>query len=444
MKNVFLLSVLILFSFWSYGSHIRGGQLTARCIDDLATSGYEYEVELVLLVATTVDFSGGLQVDVKSGATLSSMMVSFVQSEPIVHNGFFARLVTLRGDVTLNRNQEYIIAYSSCCRPPGLWNLNGNSAMYGFSYWTYINTNTSSCNSTPEFVSPPISNWPSGRAWMMPVVAFDVDGDSLEYHYGLAYQENASSVYYLDPIVWDSTFAPGSVSLEGRFTYNTSNLGPEVNVHMVKSYTQGLMTSMVFRDMELALIYPPISLIKVVPPLPINRPYHSWKVTKPDTLTIGASAADTIHVEMHVPRMVNKSNLWYGTVFNASRDSVQVNFTYHPRINDVGFEFPIVFRFTSNAISWDEVVYANAVSDVGLVDKSIPEVFIYPNPSHGYFEVESSAAITSLELISSSGKSIFIDQDSYRGKRYQVNSGVYFLCINFEGGSRRVEPVIVN
>lgn len=90
----------------------------------------------------------------------------------------------------------FTVSWTDCCRPNFINNIQ-NPGAAGYSISTTVNTQLPSCNSSPEFVDPPVTWICNDRDQYIYQGANDPDGDSLSYELGPCTGPIGNQVTYL-------------------------------------------------------------------------------------------------------------------------------------------------------------------------------------------------------------------------------------------------------
>lgn len=448
MKKVLLLGITLFMSLGLSASHLLGGQLSAQCNDNPNTSGFEYDISFILIRdATGVGLGTSQTVSITpNSGQATSVVVTQVQNVFLTVGSRQVEIILYEGQTTLQSNSSYELAWNSCCRPPGVLNIPQSSGQ-AMHYWALINTG-SSCNSTPQFVAPPILVWPNQISWLGSVAAFDFEGDQLTYDLDVPYgSAGVPIVGYTMP-----NSIPGGQptidSTNGLFQYVADGAGSYSLVYEITAKdSTGLVNAVIRRDMYLEVIMVNGNPIKVVPALPIHNPYHDWVVGNPDTLVFGAAADGGITASYHVPDYVDASKIDFWVNQYKYADSADVFFSYSPAASDIGVEFPVVVRFQGGDLTWDEVFYAGAKSDVGIETPEHGQAFIFPNPAKEKITIAFDSPMSSLRMVDATGRVVAeADLSQVVGEwssDIQLKSGIYFVNLTDANGVSWTEPLII-
>ncbi|TNE28525.1 MAG: T9SS type A sorting domain-containing protein [Bacteroidetes bacterium] len=448
MKKLLFLGISLFFSVSLSASHLLGGQLSAQCNDDPNTSGFEYDISFVIIRdANGVGLGPTQNIEIApAGGSAMNTTVTQANSITFTIGSRQIEIVWYEGSATLQPNTNYTLSWSSCCRPMGVLNI-PNSVGQSMHYWAQINTG-SSCNSTPQFVAPPLLVWPNQISWMGSIAAFDFDGDALTYGLDVPYgQAGTPNAGYTMPSSLPGG-QPNVDSTNGLFQYVADGPGSYSLVYEITARdANGVVNAIVRRDLYLEVIPIPGSPIKVVPALPINNPHHDWVVGNPDTLVFQAACDGGITASYHVPDFVDVSKIDFWVNQYKFADSADVFFTYRPTMSDIGTEFPVVVRFEGGDLTWDEVFYVGAKTDVGLETLEHGQAYIFPNPAKDKITVAFDSPMSSIRMVDATGRVVAeADLSKVVGEwssDLQLRAGIYFVNLTDANGVSWTEPLII-
>ena len=112
-------------------------------------------------------------------------MLSSVQSVYGVEVYTFHDTITLPGD------GSYAIRWSECCRNGAIVNMS-NPLNESMKLLTYITVDSASPNSSPSYLTPPVSYLPVHTVWQYNPLPFDPDGDSLVWSLQVPLDDNGT------------------------------------------------------------------------------------------------------------------------------------------------------------------------------------------------------------------------------------------------------------
>lgn len=449
MKNLLLLFALVS-SVSLSATHLLGGQLSAQCADDPSTSDLEYNVTFILIRdASGITLDTSQAIEISGGGSTFSVTLQDVLRQIVTTGSRTVEIVTYQGIALLQPNTGYRMAWGLCCRPAGIINI-PQSLSQSMYYWSDLHTGNS-CNSTPQFIAPPIMVWPYQVPWVGSVAAFDNDGDQLKYSLDVPYQGSVSQHSQITGYTLPNYVAGGMPTIDtlfGTFTYNSDSVGSYSLVYEVEaSDTVMGVNSVIRRDVYLEVIPATGNLIQVNSALPQANPHYEFPINIPDTLVYTGSSNSPLIAELFLPEMVdsNKVDFWFNQY--KTSDSVDVFFSYRPNIYDIGVEFPAVIRFDNGVLTWDEVVFVGAKNDVGVEKVKHVSAYMFPNPSDGQFKVVFDGKMNSVRIVESTGR-VVADEDlshvqSEWSAELNIPAGVYFVQFVDGNGQMWVEPLII-
>lgn len=446
MKRFFRsLFLFVISSTGLIASHDWGGQIVARCVDNPSTSALEYEVELKIYRDGGFGIPGTVNMDLVSSSTSMSFTAS-VYGAVVSYDTHYGPMdiITYVAIVPLDVDDINTVSYSVCCRPAGVANIgNGsNSSLHGIYLYTEINTEVAPCSNTPEFVSQPIVSYPVTHTYEMHIEGFDAEGDSLYYRLGNLYEINKQMIPY-GPASFGSISPDGWLHFESPFSGEVNSLAYDI-----EAYTNERVSALVHREMILTTVPNPNWQYKVIPSVSFYNPVHSWQIGVPDSVLIQVRAGAGLEVEMTAPSDLSRSKLKLTTEFTSSRDSVSAYVQYIPQASDVGMTYPVVVRFKSAEVLWDEVIYVKAHNGIGVIEnQSKSSILVYPNPTRDEVKVDIANSAKRLEIIDNQGRVVQSSElspdDVHWTGRAPRASGVYFIKLYFMDGGLEMEAFIV-
>jgi gliding motility-associated-like protein len=193
-----LLALMLLAPMASKASHIIGGDIQYKYVGDSTGVANQYRIKLVLyreLTGIGLGTNQTVQIRSNSCNITTSVTVNLAVPEfsaatlgaydciPQSAATFSPMVNIYVGFVTLpTLCPDYKIYWASCCRPPGITSIPG-SAGVGFYFEAELNNTitTGPKNSSPTFVSTPLSYICTGGFINYLQNAFEINGDSLQY-----------------------------------------------------------------------------------------------------------------------------------------------------------------------------------------------------------------------------------------------------------------------
>ncbi|MBE9492257.1 MAG: gliding motility-associated C-terminal domain-containing protein [Bacteroidetes bacterium] len=254
MKNIFLLSVIVLLSFdFSFATHQRAGEITFRHISELT-----YEITLITYTYTPSP-ADRPELDIYWGDGSYSTLK---RTEKINYPNNISRNVyaykpemgATEARHTYSSPGTYIISLEDPNRNAGIQNI-PNSVNVPFYIETELIINPFlGYNSSPVLLNPPIDNGCINKLYIHNPGAFDIDGDSLSYEF-----INCKGAGGLDIPGYTLPQASNSITVNpvtGDVIWDTPVKQGEFNiVILIKEWRNGIRISSVTRDMQIEIIY---------------------------------------------------------------------------------------------------------------------------------------------------------------------------------------------
>ncbi|MEY4969283.1 MAG: hypothetical protein RLZZ261_1054 [Bacteroidota bacterium] len=191
----FLFALLLLAPLASKASHIIGGDIQYKYVGDSSGVPNQYRIKLVIYREATGITLGASQIVTVASAscgTTQNITVNLAVPEfsAALYGAYdcipqssavFSPMVNIyTGFVILSQQcPDYKFSWTQCCRPPGITGITG-SAGVGFYFEAELN-NTLGYNSSPAFLSRPISYICIGGYINYLQNATEPNGDSLQY-----------------------------------------------------------------------------------------------------------------------------------------------------------------------------------------------------------------------------------------------------------------------
>jgi len=158
-------------------------------------------------------------------------------------------------------NCIFTITWGSCCRNGAITSGADNAGMFIGS--TTLNTNITPCNSSPEFLTPPVPYICQGQPYIFNQGAVDPEGDSLRYSLGPCYDSQGLQVTYFagysptQPLgsSWNVSINPAN----GDITVfpQPGNQVVGVMCVYVEEYRNGQLINTIVRDIQMTVIQCP-------------------------------------------------------------------------------------------------------------------------------------------------------------------------------------------
>lgn len=347
MKKLLILFLIIL-SYPSYSSNLLGGEITCRNIN-----GLMYETTLTIY-RDTITGNSPLNYTITYRDSVDTIIATHIISTTnglLQWNGYKA--YKYKDTINFASCGTYWISARDCCRDT-IDNIT-NSTTYGM----YIDcmVTVDGVNSTPNFLSVPITIAQLNQSFSYNTTPYDENGDSLSWELytpedlsispvtGLSYiiqtpytypSSNILFPFHIDTINGDIQFKP---NLEGKFQIAVK----------IKEWRNGVLIGYVKRDMVLKVVqssnvpnqvYCQMYLVAV--PTTISYWYQgtqtpTWFLTVPQFLTLHFNAFDTItHSQpdcflygsalINTPAwsVANGANDWYDSYFYFPTSTISI------------------------------------------------------------------------------------------------------------------------
>lgn len=162
----------------------------------------------------------------------------------------------------------YNLEWSDCCRNSAITSGANSAGIYINS--TTLNTNIVPCNSSPQFVNPPVPYICNGQPFTFNQGAYDPEGDSLAYSLGPCYDFGTTQVTYnpgfspLAPLgpTWNVVINP----LTGDITITPTPGSLQVGVMCVYvgEYRNGQLINTIVRDVQITVLNCPANNLPTV------------------------------------------------------------------------------------------------------------------------------------------------------------------------------------
>ncbi len=126
----------------------------------------------------------------------------------------------------------------------------------------------------------------------------------------------------------------------------------------------------------------------------------------------------------------------YGPTIVITNEVVNPRDVIAANIKENGHLEVISASFNDNKVAWYEF------TQLGIESFDKTKVNIYPNPTSSYINIETSNLISGLILNDINGKSLDVSLIDNKIDLSNLQSGVYFLKVNFDSGSEVVKKII--
>ncbi len=174
-------------------------------------------------------------------------------------------------DICSVPNCIYTISWSDCCRNPAITSLSGSGSQGIAISSTTLNTNITPCNSSPQFVNPPVPYICAGQQFTFNQGAFDPEGDSLVYSIGPCYQNlpntgvNYNAGYSAtSPLGPSWTVTINSATGDIVVTPVPGNVVVGVFCVYVQEWRNGVLINTIVRDIQMTVLNCPANTLPTV------------------------------------------------------------------------------------------------------------------------------------------------------------------------------------
>lgn len=260
MKKILAL-LFSFFTFYTYASHISGGQITYNCLGN-----NQYEIKLTYFWDCAGGFNPGSQHTINVSGCGQNLSLTVTQSTLTPGDGVLAgglcptastvttckKRIDYTGIITLpSACNSWTFSIGSCCRGGNITNITGGT---GASYYHFATLNNTSvtCNDSPDITIDQLPNFCLNQPACFNLGAVELDGHTLSYAFVGAYQTNSTFVTYgagysgTSPIT-GITINPST----GQINFTPTTLGDFVIVVQVTEYdAAGNIIGTIMRDFQ--------------------------------------------------------------------------------------------------------------------------------------------------------------------------------------------------
>jgi hypothetical protein len=242
-------------------------------------------------------------------------------------------------------------------------------------FLTYINVDSANPNSSPTFLTPPVSYLPTDTLWQYNPLPFDPDGDSLVWSLSVPYSggigaipDTVNGYVYLDDTTYSNSSAPFSFdAVTGQITWSAKLVGNFVASFVIQEYRNGVLIGMMNRDMQFVIIpdtnnaMPMISNINNIPTNSMGYPYVKINPGQNYQLHLLASdddIADVVSMQAFGEPFIQTTALsTFNVAPTGNGNEIEGTFEWTPDLNDVRSNpYLVVFRTSDNIFCYDETI----------------------------------------------------------------------------------------
>lgn len=477
MKKLITLCIGIALAVSSYATHLMGGQISATYLSS-DTTGSHYVLELDVYRDTLgIPMSLYQDIDVYMLDTSGAYMFAF--SHTIIFDttsgGAMSSMATAYGveiyhfsdSITFPTNGYYMIKWSDCCRNGAIINM-ANPLSENMTFLTYVNVDSANPNSSPTFLTPPVSYLPANTLWQYNPLPFDPDGDSLVWHLSVPLSGSGTVFGYEN--LSDTTYSNATGlfaidSITGAITWDAKMAGNFVASFAIEEYRNGVLVGAMSRDMQFVVLpdtsnaMPMISNMNNVPTNSMGYPFVTINPGQNYQLHLLASDADANDVvsmsSFGEPFGLLTAPSSFGYVLTGNGNEIEGTFSWTPDVSHVRTApYLVVFRTSDNFFYYDETVQVEVA--LATANENITEITIedlYPNPAHNSFtlplNLEKGQAI-SLDIYNILGVKLSSETlnlsvgNHLLIKNFDLQNGNYFVhIVDSEGATITTKKLLV-
>jgi gliding motility-associated-like protein len=163
-------------------------------------------------------------------------------------------------DICSVPNCIFAISWTGCCRNPAITSLSSPGSQSITTNATTLNTNIIPCNSSPQFVNPPVPYICAGQPYTFNQGAYDPEGDSLVYSLGPCFNSGATQVTYNGGFSQTAPLGPSwSVTINSAtgdifVVPQPGNIVVGVFCVYVQEYRNGILINTIVRDIQMTVL----------------------------------------------------------------------------------------------------------------------------------------------------------------------------------------------
>jgi len=464
MKKLFTLLLGIAIASSSYATHLMGGQISASYLSS-DTTGSHYYLELDVYRDTLgVPMTLNQSVDIFVLDTSGNYNLAFTQPLTFGVGGLVNSMSLVYGveiyhftdTITMPANGYYMIKWTDCCRNGAIINMS-SPLSENMTFLTYVNVDSSSPNSSPTFLTPPVSYLPTNTLWQYNPLPFDPDGDSLVWHLSVPLSAGATvpAVVLGYENLSDTTYSnsTGIFSIDaitGQITWDSKMAGNFVASFAIEEYRNGVLVGAMSRDMQFVVIpdtnnaMPNISNMQSLPSNNMGYPYIKIAPGQNYQVSLLASdpdVNDVVSLEAFGESfgLITAPSLFSYTS-TGNGNEIEGTFSWTPDLSQVRPNpYLVVLRTSDGFFYYDETVQVEVTLTTAVEELDAFKVHeIYPNPASNSFTLPLSldkgqnisvdiynvlgVKVSSEQLNLSAGNHILI-------KNFDLQSGQYFVNI---------------
>lgn len=257
LKNLYILSCLLLLPLWAHATHNRAGEIIFQQIGELR------------IRASIITYTKESSHDADRDTLILYWGDGTFQK--VGRNNGSGHGISLGGDVKYNiytyehtypSRGTYTISMTDPNRNGGILNVNppnsDNVPFYLETTFTFLNSTFQGYNNTPTLLQPPIDEGCIDQPFIHNPNAFDIDGDSLAFELivpMMAKNTPVPNYIFPDQIVAGANNILTLNPITGDIVWNAPKKAGEYNIAIrVNEYRQGVLISSTVRDMQILII----------------------------------------------------------------------------------------------------------------------------------------------------------------------------------------------
>ena len=376
-----------------------GGQIVVTNL-----GGYDYEIKLTAYrdtIGIPMATAAMFQISMDSAGVMIPITLLTVPADSIsgglvmgVSAAYGVEVYTYTDTITLPGDGYYTIYWQDCCRNAAIINM-GNAGAEYFALSTSLTVDSLNPNSSPSYLTLPVSYLPSDTLWQYNPLPFDPDGDSLVWSLttplgsgGIVsgYQFLDDTMFYSNP---STPFALDSVT--GELSWSAKMEGNFVAAFLIQEYRNGVKIGEMRRDMQYIVISDTSNYLPVVSNMisfPTNSGGYPYVVIFPsqnysvsllasdpnvnDVVTLSAFG-EPFNLQTSLPSLL--------TFSTGNGNEIEGIFSWTPDMSDIRTQpYLVVFRVSDGFYNFDytvqiEVSSITSIEELGI--KSISDNKIY-------------------------------------------------------------------
>lgn len=464
-KLILLFAVLGIALVPAKATHLMGSQIVSTHI-----SGYTYQIKLTtyrdtlgIPMATSADFhingiGNAFNTTISTGQDANSGNLM-----PLYPYG--VEIYYFTDTVTFPDTGTYEITWSNCCRNHAILNMTTPGSEELFLRNVITVTDSSTPNSSPLFLVPPVVFLPIHTPWAYNPLPFDPDGDSLAWSIVTPLSSGGSlTAGYTLPA--SDTTGPYSIDpITGTISWTASTIGNWDAAVLIEEFRNGVKIGETRRDMQYIVVQSQnhIASFTNTETLPTNdRGYYEATIPVGTNFSFQLTAEDPdlqddLSLEAYgAPLSWSSSPATFYFNANGGNNKVIGTFQWTPDISALRNDpYITVFRASDGTFSFDLAILLRVVNSTGITDINNPDLLggVFPNPSNGTFTMPvtlEGATGFGYQIFDLSGRMVYTSDVNTMNAGVNMiqhntplNSGAYIIRAFTEDGAQSVNKLIV-